>query len=405
MSIESKNNIGSANISIREFWNNYHSELFFFLVLSALVALGHWLSRFIPENYILDAVLPVQHGAISSSCLISAWMLFRHSEGMRIRIAFAVAMLIWGLSDCALIMQDYIFQWQVIRIGSDKFNSYELFVGNFLAWLMLVYPTEALRPRWLTWKKALLQLLPLMLLVPLDYLFPTIDLRFMITLYPAVLIILLFSHIRAYRIRCEENYSSMDHIDAQWIVRYLSMVLLLGLSYLYILLSDNPGRVVTQNLLFLFIITYSTEQILFRKSPLEELNTETAEENSKQQEISSAEQKKLEAWMQKEKPYLNPNFQLMDLRAVLPMNRTYLSQFINSTYGCSFYQFTNTYRIEEAKRIMRENPDMKMADVASLSGFASQTVFSQVFSKETGISPLKWNKERISGIDDISLQQ
>ena len=405
MSIESKNNIGSANISIREFWNNYHSELFFFLVLSALVALSHWLSSFIPENYIFDAVLPVQHGAITSTCLISAWMLFRHSEGMRTRIASAIAMLLWGLADGALILQDYIFQWQVIRIGSDQFDSYELFVGNFLGWLMLVYPTEALRPRWLTWKKALLQLLPLMLLVPLDYLFPTIDLRFMITLYPAVLIILLFSHIRAYRIRCEENYSSMDHIDAQWIVRYLSMALLLGLSYLYILLSDNPGRVVTQNVLFIFIVIYSTEQILFRKSPLEELNTETAEENSEQQEISSAEQKKLEAWMQKEKPYLNPNFQLMDLRAVLPMNRTYLSQFINSTYGCSFYQFTNTYRIEEAKRIMRENPDMKMADVASLSGFASQTVFSQVFSKETGISPLKWNKERISGIDDISLQQ
>ncbi len=405
MSIESKNNIGSANISIRELWNNYHSELFFFLVLSALVALSHWLSRFIPENYIFDVVLPVQHGAISSSCLISAWMLFRHSEGMRTRIAYAVAMLIWGLADSALILQDYIFQWQVIRIGSDQFNSYELFVGNFLGWIMLVYPTETLRPRWLTWKKALLQLLPMALLVPLDYFLPTIDLRFMITLYPAVLIILLFSHIRAYRIRCEENYSSMDHIDAQWIVRYLSMVLLLGLSYLYVLLSDNPGRVVTPNVLFIFIITYSTEQILFRKSPLEELNTETAEENSEQQEISSAEQKKLEAWMQKEKPYLNPNFQLMDLRAVLPMNRTYLSQFVNSTYGCSFYQFTNTYRIEEAKRIMRENPDMKMADVASLSGFASQTVFSQVFSKETGISPLKWNKERISGIDDISLQQ
>lgn len=402
MSIESKNNIGSANISLRELWHNYHSELFFFLVLSALVALSHWLSRFIPENYIFDVVLPVQHGAIISTCLFSAWMLFRHSEGMRIRIAFAVVMLLWGLADGALIMQDYILQLPVIRIGSDKFNSYTLLIGNFLGWIMLVYPTETLRPRWLTWKKALLQLLPMMLLVPLDYCFPTIDLRFLIALYPAALAIMLFSHIRAYRIRCEENYSSMDHIDAQWIVRYLSMVLLMGLSYIYVLLSDNPGRVVTQNVLFLFIIIYSTEQILFRKSPLEELHTETAEENSEQQEISSTEQEKVEAWMQKEKPYLNPNFQLMDLRAVLPMNRTYLSQFINTTYGCSFYQFTNTYRIEEAKQLMQAHPEMKMAEVASRSGFASQAVFSQVFSKETGISPLKWNKERISGSDDIS---
>lgn len=401
MSIESKNNIGSANISIREFWHNYHSELFFFLVLSALVALSHWLSRFIPENYIFNVVLPVQHGAITSTCLIGAWMLFRHSEGMRIRIVSAVAMIIWGLADGALILQDYILQWPVIRIGSDKFNSYALLAGNVLAWIMLVYPTETLRPRWLTWEKALLQLLPMALLVPLDYLLPTIDLRFLITLYPAALTLMLFSHIRAYRIRCEENYSSMDHIDAQWIVRYLSMVLLMGLSYMYILLSDNPGRVVTQNALFVFIVIYSTEQILFRKSPLEELNTETAEENSEQQEISSSEQEKVEAWMQKEKPYLNPNFQLMDLRAVLPMNRTYLSQFINSTYGCSFYQFANAYRVEEAKQLMQAHPEMKMAEVASRSGFASQAVFSQVFSKETGISPLKWNKERISGIDDI----
>jgi transcriptional regulator GlxA family with amidase domain len=61
----------------------------------------------------------------------------------------------------------------------------------------------------------------------------------------------------------------------------------------------------------------------------------------------------------------------------------------------------NAYRVEEAKQLMQAHPEMKMAEVASRSGFASQAVFSQVFSKETGISPLKWNKERISGIDDI----
>jgi len=82
----------------------------------------------------------------------------------------------------------------------------------------------------------------------------------------------------------------------------------------------------------------------------------------------------------------------MDLRAVLPMNRTYLSQFINDTYNCSFYQFVTRYRVEEAKRIMQENPEMKMADVAVRSGFSSRVVFSQIFSKETGMSPRDWNK-------------
>ena len=98
----------------------------------------------------------------------------------------------------------------------------------------------------------------------------------------------------------------------------------------------------------------------------------------------------LTRWMEQQKPYLNPEFKLMDLRAVLPMNRTYLSQFINDTYGCSFYQFVNRYRIEEAQRLMREHPDMRLSDVATRSGFSSRRVFSQIFTREAGTTPTEW---------------
>lgn len=96
--------------------------------------------------------------------------------------------------------------------------------------------------------------------------------------------------------------------------------------------------------------------------------------------------------METEKPYLNPNLKLIDLMQVLPMNRTYLSEFINTTYGCTFYQFVTRYRIEEAKRIMNESSEPKMADVAIRSGFSSQSAFSKIFSKETGHTPLDWCK-------------
>ena len=59
---------------------------------------------------------------------------------------------------------------------------------------------------------------------------------------------------------------------------------------------------------------------------------------------------RLTEWMVQSKPYLNPDLRLMDLREVLPMNRTYLSQFIHDEFDCSFFQFVNRYRIEEAKR-------------------------------------------------------
>lgn len=184
----------------------------------------------------------------------------------------------------------------------------------------------------------------------------------------------------------------MEHIDAQWIVRYLIMVLVIGLSYLYIALSQHPTRVVTQNILLGFLFFYSIDEILFRKDPWTGMVANEANGDSAGIEGQSDSARLLEQWMESEKPYLNPDFQLMDLRAVLPMNRTYLSQFINTTYGCSFYLFANRYRIEEAKRLMRENPDMKLADVAERTGFSSQTVFSQVFTKQTGMSPRRWSK-------------
>ena len=188
----------------------------------------------------------------------------------------------------------------------------------------------------------------------------------------------------------------MDHIDVQWIVRYLAMVLVMGLSYMYILLSDNPGRVVTQNALLFFLYSYAIEQILFRKDPWTYLATnetngrEEEEDENKNQPDWAAQ---LEQWMTTEKPYLKSDFQLIDLRTVLPMNRTYLSQFINNTYGCSFYQFVNRYRVEEAKRLLRECPELKMADVASRSGFSSQSTFTKIFTKETGFTPRDWYKK------------
>ena len=119
----------------------------------------------------------------------------------------------------------------------------------------------------------------------------------------------------------------------------------------------------------------------------------TAPEEEKEEEsnpVNAAYRDKLEEWIEKEKPYLNPDFQLSDLRQVLPMNRTYLSQFINAEYGCSFYHWVNSLRIAEAKRLLTEHPEIKMKDIAQQSGFSSPTVFSRVFIRETGISPREW---------------
>ena len=385
---------------IRELWSNYRTEVFFFLGLSAFAFVSHWLSWFIPVDSFENFITPVQNAATITVCLVGAVMLFLHSDGLRTRKVWAWAMLIWGLADLFFLLQTYYLNIPVLLVGSDALTAYELLAGNFLGWLMLLYPTEALRPGWQNGKNAAIQLLPMMALVGLDYLLP-VNLTPLIALYPVVLAGLLLSHIRAYRIWCEQNYSSMERIDVQWIVRYLAMLAVIGASFLYMCITVNPTRAFTQQWLLFFFFAYSTEQILFRTDPWSNVQTDNAsgakEEKEPREETDDTVQTDsvqiLEEWIESEKPYLRTDFQLMDLRAVLPMNRTYLSHLINNTYGCSFFQYVNRYRIEEAKRLMEEHPNMKMTEIATRSGFSSPAIFSRVFSRETGLSPKEWSKK------------
>ena len=379
--------------SFRDFWKNYKEEILFALLLSAFTVLSHWLSRFIPVDLLENVLLLAIHSINTAICFFGAGMLFRHSDGLRIRKASAYALAIWGIADMFFMIQTYLLDQPVLNLGSEDLTVYMLFAGNFLGWLLLIYPTETLRPGWLTWKRALCQLLPLVVLCVVDYFVPY-DLRWLISLYPVGLFIMVLTHIRAYRIWCENNYSSMEHIDVQWIVRYLIMLAVLGASYGYMMVSDNPCRAFTQNILIGFMFVYSIEQILFRRDPWDNLigTEEVDNEQSDTTGEQSEKARKLEQWMETEKPYLDPNFKLIDLMRALPMNRTYLSEFINTTYGCTFYQFVTRYRIEEAKRIMRENSELKMADVAARSGFSSQSAFSRTFTRETGQTPREWYK-------------
>jgi AraC-like DNA-binding protein len=189
----------------------------------------------------------------------------------------------------------------------------------------------------------------------------------------------------------------LDDIDAQWIVRYMVMVVLSGLVFYYLCVSDDPARAFTQQWYLMFVLGYTTDQVLYRPDPWERLRS-TAEEKEEEKEeepdsVNAAYRAKLEAWIEQKKPYLNPDFQLSDLRQVLPMNRTYLSQLINTEYGCSFYQWISGLRIDEAKRLMTEQPEMKFKDISERCGFASPVTFSRTFLRETGMTPKAWVKK------------
>ncbi len=373
---------------------HYKAEIRFAVILTAIVALSIWASHFIPEEYFDSAITPILMSASTTVALCCAWISFRHTEGYRMRRIWGWTLLLWGILDGLYVISWLFMGKPVMNMGAYELTTMELALGNLLGWSLLMFPTEALRPGWLNVRRALYQLLPMFALVALDYFLP-VNLRLLVALYPVFLLALLFTHVREYRLWCEDNFSSLEDIDEKSILRYMSLGFLVGLVYFYMCVSHDHARGFTQQWLAIFALAYGTDLVLFRRDPWEQVMQSIKSETTKedvQSQPNEEYRRALEEWMEKEKPYRNPNFKLVDLQGVLPMNRTYLSQFIHSEYDCSFYLFVNRYRVEEAKRLMKEDPDIKMADVSLSCGFSSPSVFSRTFTAIAGLSPSEWQK-------------
>ena len=94
--------------------------------------------------------------------------------------------------------------------------------------------------------------------------------------------------------------------------------------------------------------------------------------------------------MEKERLYLNPELKVGDVADALGVSRNAVSVCINSHQGCSFSQYVNDYRLQHAKRLLSETPDMKISAVGLESGFANERTFFRAFKSATDMTPKEW---------------
>ena len=94
--------------------------------------------------------------------------------------------------------------------------------------------------------------------------------------------------------------------------------------------------------------------------------------------------------------YLQKGLRMSDVAAQLATNKTYISAVVNSVSGTNFTDLINGYRVEYAKKLMKEHPEMRHEDVADAAGFSSRTAFLRVFKKHTGLSPTEWKEGKDS---------
>ena len=104
--------------------------------------------------------------------------------------------------------------------------------------------------------------------------------------------------------------------------------------------------------------------------------------------------KQLVMIMEKEKIYCDEDLSLPRLSKAMDVTTHQLSQFLNKHYNKNFNNFVNGYRIEEAKKVLIEEPARNTLSIALAVGFNSYSAFHAAFRKATGFSPAGFRKKR-----------
>jgi AraC-like DNA-binding protein len=69
------------------------------------------------------------------------------------------------------------------------------------------------------------------------------------------------------------------------------------------------------------------------------------------------------------------------------VSQPYLSRIFRKYKNMSFVEFITNARINEAKRLMLENRDMHLKDIAAIVGYSDPNYFSRIFKAVTGLPP------------------
>ncbi len=100
-------------------------------------------------------------------------------------------------------------------------------------------------------------------------------------------------------------------------------------------------------------------------------------------------------YFETETPFLDSELTINDVVKELYSNKLYVSRAISQFTGRNFCQFVNYYRIMHSMECFRENPDLKVHELASFSGFNSIVSYNMAFRLFMGENPSEWcRKER-----------
>lgn len=355
---------------------------------------------------------------ITFQLLFIGIFLITHKKGNRrnnILLSTLFFLIAWNIGNLTLQMNGVVLKWAFLQYIDD---------GFFLLYgpIFFLYAQGVIFKDFKLSRENLLHLIPYLLL--------TISLLALGNLAPVtmeeiiknelpwqfyMLSALMYTHIFVYlgltyrslwkyRQIIKNKYSQIYQINLDWLSFSLSTFALLTFISLiqnFIALAENRFLFIATLVLLLIFIFYFVNKVILKALRQPEIFAGIAQNETNKYLGSNLTpdqieeyKKQLLALFNTEKPFLNPQVSLSDLSEKLSVSTKHLSQVINQSFNKSFFDFINTFRIQEVQQILKESRDDKMTVLEAMyqAGFNSKSSFNTAFKKETGQTPTEFRK-------------
>lgn len=206
--------------------------------------------------------------------------------------------------------------------------------------------------------------------------------------------------LRRYRKELHHHYANLEGRTRGWLMWVISgFMLLAGWKLTVHLIGEslegwlaNSLGIASNYLTFAFVMSLVIISVRYAHL-FAGLAVGTAEENPSQA-LKDENIERIHLAMEKDRFYLEPDVTLEALakRVSLPERTT--SRILNQHFSMNFFEFINSYRVEETKRLLtsEKHVDWTIMQVLLESGFTSKSTFNAIFKKQVGMTPSQYRK-------------
>jgi len=213
-----------------------------------------------------------------------------------------------------------------------------------------------------------------------------------------------------YRRRIKQSFSNIDQINLEWLQHFIWGN---GIVWLFVIIAYSIQPILPDwfmpNLIiyipvasFLFWIGYISlsKQSSYLVNSADVLKLPQAPAYSKSgltDEQANSTVGKLISLVEEKKLYKESSLKLQDLSDALEVPAHHLTEVLNTKVKQNFYDFINSYRVEEVKVLIENDPEKKynLLSLALDAGFSSKSSFNSIFKKHTGLTPSEYRSKSL----------